>query len=92
MSVHININSNVDEEIEKAERLLNLYAKIKEVQEAEDYLTTEDVARIMGCNIVSAREYMNRPKFPLLECGKGMKVNRLAFLLYNLERRTKEEQ
>ncbi len=87
MSVHI--NSNLDEELEKAERLLNIYSKIKEIQEAEDYLTTEDVARIMGCNIVSAREYMNRPDFPLLDCGKGMKVNRLAFLMYNLERRVK---
>ena len=85
----IQIKSNIDEELEKAERLLSVYSLIKNMQEEEDYLTAEDVARILGCTIVSAREYMSRPDFPLIECGKGMKVNRLAFLLYNLERRTK---
>lgn len=85
----VQINSNIDEELEKIERLLNVYSQLKNIQEAEDYLTTEDVARILGCTVVSAREYMSRPDFPLIECGKGMKVNRLAFLLYNMERRTK---
>lgn len=85
----VQINSNIDEELEKIERLLNVYGQLKNIQEAEDYLTTEDVARILSCTVVSAREYMSRPDFPLIECGKGMKVNRLAFLIYNLERRTK---
>lgn len=83
----IQINSNLDEEIEKAEKLLSLYSQIKNMQEAEDYLTTKDVARIMGCDIVTAREYMNRPDFPLIRCGKGLKVNRLAFFIYNQQRR-----
>ena len=88
MSIHI--QSNLDEEIEKAEKLLNLYSQIKNIQEAEDYLTAKDVAQILGVDIVSAREYMNRPDFPLIQCGKGLKVNRLAFLMYNMQRRTKK--
>ncbi len=83
----IQINSNIDEELEKAERLLNLYSQINNIQEAEDYLTAEDIAKIMNCTIVAARDYMNRPDFPLIRCGKGLKVNRLAFLAYNQQRR-----
>ena len=85
----IKIETNLEQEIEKAKMLLDLYEKISNMQEAEDYLTTEDVAKILGCTVVSAREYMNRPDFPLIECGKGLKVNRLAFLMYNMQRRTK---
>ena len=85
----IKIETNLEQEIEIAKMLLDLYEKISNMQEAEDYLTTEDVAKILGCTVVSAREYMNRPDFPLIECGKGLKVNRLAFLMYNMQRRTK---
>lgn len=85
----IEITSNIDEELQKAERLLNVYSQIKNIQEAEDYLTAEDIAKIMNCTIVSARDYMNRPDFPLIKCGKGFKVNRMAFFLYNLSRRIK---
>lgn len=83
----IQMNSNIDEELEKLERLFNLYSQINNMQEAQDYLTAEDIAKIMGCTIVAAREYMNRPDFPLIRCGKGLKVNRLAFLAYNQQRR-----
>ncbi len=84
----LEISSNIDEELKKAERLLKVYCQIKNMQEAEDYLTSEDIAKIMNCTIVAARDYMNRPDFPLIKCGKGLKVNRIAFFLYNLSRRT----
>jgi len=85
----IEITSNIDEELAKAERLLNVYSQIKNMQEAEDYLSVEDVARILKCTKNSARKYMHRPDFPCIKCGTGLKVNRVAFFLYNLSRRTK---
>lgn len=90
-TMHINISSNIDAELEKAKKLLEFYQYISSIKDAEDYYTPEQVAKILGCTVPSAREYMRRPDFPRIECGKTVKVNRLAFLLYNMERRVKNE-
>lgn len=85
----LELKSNVDEEIDKVKNLLELYHNITTLQESEEYLTAQDIAEIFDCTVVSAREYMNRPDFPLIECGESRKVNRMAFLLYNQSRRIK---
>ena len=51
------------------------------------YLTTHDVAQKLGVSEAAARDYMNRPDFPLLKVGKSLKVSSWAFLLYNMQAR-----
>lgn len=82
-------NSAIDEEISKAQQLLDLLESLKSCEDSEMYLTAKDISKLMHCSEREAQNYMNRPDFPRLEVGKSVKVNKLAFLLYNLERRTK---
>lgn len=85
----INFSEALNAEIEKVQQLLNLLGAVKDLDEADMYLTTNDVANLLKCSIREAQNYMNREGFPKLEVGKSAKVNKIAFLLYNLERRTK---
>ena len=40
---------------------------------------TEEVAKILGCSLPTARIIMNRRDFPLLRIGKNLKVYKTAF-------------
>ena len=79
----------IDEEISKVQQLLNLLHELKACDDAQMYLTSDEVSELLKCSLKEAQNYMNRPDFPKLEVGKGAKVNKLAFLMYNMERRTK---
>lgn len=51
------------------------------------YLKPADVAKKMGVSTNTAREFMNRPGFPVIRYGSGdrMLVNSIALLLYSLK-------
>ncbi|MBO7519608.1 MAG: hypothetical protein J6T73_02420 [Clostridia bacterium] len=38
------------------------------------FLGTKEVAALMGCSIPVARQIMRRKDFPLIKCGKNLKV------------------
>ncbi len=87
----------LDKTIAKVERFVGLLQQVKELSQsdlgladAEVYLTAKDIAEQFGCDIKSARKYMDRADFPVIECGTK-KVNRLAFLEYNMHRQVKED-
>lgn len=94
MSIPIYQNSSfsnfITEEISSVQQLLDLLEKLKDVDDSEMYYTSDDVARILKISKKEAQHYMNREDFPKIEVGKGAKVNKLAFLLYNLKARPKE--
>lgn len=86
----------LDNTIGKVEKLVGLLLQVKQLcdsdlglSDAEIYLTAKDIAEQFGCDIKTARKYMERSDFPLIECGTK-KVNRLAFLEYNLHQQLKE--
>ncbi len=87
----------LDKTINKLERFVGLMNQVKELcgsdiglSQAEVYLTAKDIAEQFNCDIKTARKYMERDDFPLIECGTK-KVNRMAFLEYNMHQRLKEE-
>lgn len=43
------------------------------------FLTTKDVAEILGCSIPTARNLFRRPDFPTIKVGKNFKVSKTAF-------------
>lgn len=53
---------------------------IKESTAEPIFYTTEDIARLLGCSIGTAREIMYRNDFPLLKIGKNNKVLKSAFI------------
>ncbi|MBQ7595169.1 MAG: hypothetical protein IJU45_00730 [Clostridia bacterium] len=38
------------------------------------FIGTKEVAALMGCSIPVARQIMRRKDFPLIKCGKNLKV------------------
>lgn len=51
------------------------------------YIGAKEVSELLHCSLASARQYMHRPDFPRIECGKEIKVSIIAFHEYNLSRR-----
>lgn len=43
------------------------------------FMSTEDVAKALGCSLPTARAIMRRHDFPLIRVGKNLKVSRDAF-------------
>ncbi|MBQ5986210.1 MAG: helix-turn-helix domain-containing protein [Clostridia bacterium] len=84
----MDVLDNIDEMIGKLQTFRREYVDVQELIETERYLTVEDVAKALGVSLPTAREYMSRPDFPRLKCGKGYKVSATAFFLYNLQART----
>ena len=51
------------------------------------FIGTKEVARLMGCSVPVARQIMNRRDFPLIKCGKNLKVMKSEFIKWASERR-----
>lgn len=54
---------------------------------AVEFFGTEDVAKCLGCTPGVARQIMKRRDFPLIMVGKNMRVSKLAFEVWAMERR-----
>lgn len=52
-----------------------------------EFIGTKEVARLMGCSIPVARQLMRRSDFPLIMCGKNLKVMKSEFVKWATERR-----
>lgn len=52
--------------------------------EHDRLLTIDEVAEVMGICVPTAREYMKRPDFPRISCGKKWFVSKTALFIYNL--------
>ena len=51
------------------------------------FIGTKEVAALMGCSIPVARQIMRRKDFPLVKCGKNLKVMASKFREWASERR-----
>ena len=51
------------------------------------FIGTKEVAALMGCSIPVARQIMRRKDFPLVKCGKNLKVMKSRFIAWASERR-----
>lgn len=89
-SIRDHIFNDMDTEMDRLERFMNLYEKVKEMGNEDEYMTAKDIAKVFNCSMPEALKYMQRPDFPVIECGKEKKVHRLAFMMYNMQPRRKE--
>ena len=44
------------------------------------FIGTKEIAALMGCSIPVARQIMRRKDFPLIKCGKNLKVMKSEFI------------
>ena len=51
------------------------------------FIGSKDIAQLMGCSIPIARQIMKRKDFPLIKCGKNLKVMKSEFIKWASERR-----
>ena len=63
--------------------------KIEEKYPDEDmmFIGTKEIARYMGCSVPVARQVMHRKDFPLVKCGKNLRVMKREFIRWASERR-----
>lgn len=52
-----------------------------------EFIGTKEIAKMMGCSLPVARATMHRADFPLVKCGKNLKVMKSAFVDWAKERR-----
>ena len=51
------------------------------------FIGSKEIAALMGCSIPVARQIMRRKDFPLIKCGKNLKVMASKFMEWASERR-----
>ena len=51
------------------------------------FIGTKEVAALMGCSIPVARQIMRRKDFPLIKCGKNLKVMKAKLIEWASVRR-----
>ena len=55
--------------------------------EGMKFIGTKEVATLMGCSVPVARKIMMRSDFPLIMCGKNLKVMKSEFIRWASQRR-----
>lgn len=48
--------------------------KIIELDDGMRFIGTKEVAELMGCSVPIARQIMRRRDFPLIMCGRNLKL------------------
>lgn len=61
--------------------------KEKDYDSGLAFIGTKEIARYMGCSVPVARQIMHRKDFPLVKCGKNLRVMRKKFEEWASERR-----
>ena len=51
------------------------------------FIGTKEIAELMGCSVPVARQIMRIKDFPLVMCGKNLKVMKSEFIKWASERR-----
>lgn len=51
------------------------------------FIGSKEIAALMGCSVPVARQIMRRKDFPLIKCGKNLKVMKSEFVKWASTRR-----
>ena len=64
----------------KAQKQMNL-------DDGMQFIGTKEIAKLMKCSIPVARQIMHRKDFPLIKCGKNLRVMKSEFIKWASQRR-----
>ena len=59
----------------------------REDRDLMQFIGTKEVAALMGCSVPVARQIMRRKDFPLIKCGKNLRVMKSKLIEWASERR-----
>lgn len=51
------------------------------------FIGAKEISELMGCSVPIARQIMHRKDFPLVKCGKNLRVMKSEFVRWASERR-----
>ena len=57
------------------------------IEDNLQFIGTKEIANLMGCSVPVARQIMRRKDFPLIMCGKNLKVMKSEFIKWASQRR-----
>ena len=60
---------------------------ISEELNGMQFIGSKEIATLMGCSLPVARQIMRRKDFPLIKCGKNLKVMKSEFVKWASEKR-----
>ncbi len=60
---------------------------ISEELNGMQFIGSKEIATLMGCSLPIARQIMRRNDFPLIKCGKNLKVMKSEFVKWASEKR-----
>ena len=60
---------------------------ISEELNGMQFIGSKEIATLMGCSLPIARQIMRRKDFPLIKCGKNLKVMKSEFVKWASEKR-----
>ena len=76
---------------EQIERIFSYkFSKYKNQSNADDniqFIGTKEIAKLMKCSVPVARQIMHRKDFPLIMCGKNLRVMKSEFIKWASQRR-----
>lgn len=76
---------------EQIERIFSYkFRKNQKQSNADDsmqFIGTKEIAKLMKCSVPVARQIMHRKDFPLIMCGKNLRVMKSEFIKWASQRR-----
>ena len=60
---------------------------IAALEDGMRFIGTKEIAKLMGCSVPVARQIMRRKDFPLVMCGKNLRVMKSEFIKWASVRR-----
>ena len=63
------------------------YQKQSITDDSMQFIGTKEIAKLMKCSVPVARQIMHRKDFPLIMCGKNLRVMKSEFIKWASQRR-----
>ena len=89
--VTLNIDTDIDEQIEKCEELLKKYEELGDKSKQLHFLTIKDVADMMNCSKKTVQDLFKLPDFPSIDFTKSKIVLIDAIREWCMTKRSKKD-
>lgn len=87
----LNIDTDLDEQIEKCEALIKKYEELGHKSKQVHFVTVKELAEMHRCSISTAQTLFNLPDFPSEDFGKEKVVLLEALKNFYMTKRSKKD-
>lgn len=82
MTTNVEIDTNIDEQIEKVQKLIKLLETAEEKANLIQFISIKDFSKLTGWSEKTVQELYNKPDFPSTDYGKEKKAEIHAIISY----------